>query len=176
AATDLQNTHRCSRTTGRTLRSVLGEAAHKETGQRPVTPARCQLREGGPPTQSARTPDFTGCGLLTHPASHGLRGRIDLIADDRVRDVEASDVAVEIFYFQSICRAGPAAACQSKGCGIDARYLDVAKQPFTARVHRRRKSDDPSRNRSEWIVGKESSVDLVINRMRDKRNQHCFQS
>ena len=150
AATNLQDTHQCSRTTGRTQRSVLREAAHKETGQRPVTPARCQLREGGPPTQSARTPDFTGCGLLTHPASHGLGGRIDLIADDRIRDVEASDVAIAIFHFQGICRAWPAAACQSKGCGIDARHLEV-QQPFAARVHRRRNSDDPGRNRRRGI-------------------------
>src|SRR5580704_2590726 len=147
----LTPTDQFSRTTTNLSRSQSRDAKGPELNPGPFAVLRSSLRRRLPSYEPQRPPR-----------------RIDLTADDRIGDVEASEVSIAIFYFQRIRRARPAAARQAKGCSSDARHLDV-QQPFTARVRRRRSRDDPGRNRSERIVVKEGSVVLVINRMRHKR-------
>ena len=65
-------------------------------GQRVSTPAHAEWVEGVSPTHPARNSVATRFALLPHLAPD-LPRRIDLVADYRIRDVEASRVAIAVF-------------------------------------------------------------------------------
>jgi hypothetical protein len=110
----------------------------------------------------------------SHSAPHDRvrRRRRNLTADDRVSDVEASLVALQILDYQHEWVG--ASQADDGVTRIQACHLDV-ECPLAACAKRRRQLDDSGRDRLVWLLESEirlqleqSSITLVIDGVHDK--------